>query len=360
MQANTEVPMMRSFVFFPVSLLLCSVLASGCGDKEEEGTDGTPGTDGTGTDGTDGTGSDGTGTDGSDGTATPPDAELSASSIAFGTIDLGDPDGRPSETVTLTNSGGSDLVVEDVFFDEDDHFMLADLAATTLAPGESLDLTVTFDPAAIGPQEDVLTLAVNDPDEPELEVALSGSSSGPQVVISPVTLDFGTVLIGCEDLQNVEIQNTGDRPLEVRNLEYNAPGGELSLDSDTLPTLPTSIDAGSSLQIPVRYAPVDSIPDFGTLRIETNDLMTRDQSGSQEGEGGWESASESFTADGGTTFPLSTVPAEAGSVSVSVDGAALRGGWSYDSATNAVEIDIPPAVGASVVVDYGVQGTCSR
>lgn len=361
MRANAEVTMTRSFVLFPVSLLVCSCLLAGCGDKDDEATDGTPGTDGTDGTGADGTGADGTGSDGtgSDGTAAPPDAELSASRIAFGDIDLGDPDGRPSETVTLTNTGGSDLDVSEVFFEEDDHFALAELADTTVSPGGSLDLTVTFDPDAIGPQEDVLTLAVNDPDEPELQVALSGSSSGPRVEVSPNTLDFGTVLIGCEDVQIVEVRNTGDRPLEVRDLEYNAPGGgELALDTEEIPTLPVSIDAGSSLELPIRYAPVDSIPDFGTLRLETNDILTRDQSGTQEGEGGWETESESFTADGGTTFPLSTVPADPGSVSVSVDGSVLRGGWSYDSGANAVEVDIPPAVGAAVVVDYGVQGTC--
>ncbi|MEM1054490.1 MAG: M36 family metallopeptidase [Bacteroidota bacterium] len=102
-----------------------------------------------------------------------PNAALSATSV---TLDVSRGDSA-SESLTLTNDGGRDLdwSISDASGDLPD-WLSMDVAGGSLAPGASVDITVTMDPGVNYPaattQETTLVLTSNDPDG-AIEMAMS-------------------------------------------------------------------------------------------------------------------------------------------------------------------------------------------
>jgi hypothetical protein len=79
-------------------------------------------------------------------------------------------------TVTITNEGTTDLTVTGVSLATGTAFAISGFPATpfVLAPAATQDVTVTFDPTALGALSDTLTVLSDDLDEGSVPVALSG------------------------------------------------------------------------------------------------------------------------------------------------------------------------------------------
>ena len=128
-------------------LLICA-LTVGCGD-DPSGLDGTP------------------------------DIGASASALAFGEIDLSF-GASVTQTVTLTNDGDGDLQIQSISLigaNAGEFALESGDAASTLNDGASRDITVSFDPASTGAKDAMLRITSDDPDEPTLDVDLTGTGS---------------------------------------------------------------------------------------------------------------------------------------------------------------------------------------
>ncbi|MCB9679161.1 MAG: choice-of-anchor D domain-containing protein [Alphaproteobacteria bacterium] len=101
-----------------------------------------------------------------------PDIEISPASVDFGgwPADCA----SPPATVTISNVGDADLVINDVFFGTGTAEFTQNGAATTLTPGSSTQVLVDFAPASIGTFSVDLMVASNDPDESVATVPLTG------------------------------------------------------------------------------------------------------------------------------------------------------------------------------------------
>lgn len=99
---------------------------------------------------------------------------VSPLSLNFGNtdIDVGD-----TQIVTLTNDGAVEVSVSALTLSDNDNYALdtADCGATpVLAPGDSCDLGLSFEPGAAGTFNATLSVDSNDSDEPSIVVQLSG------------------------------------------------------------------------------------------------------------------------------------------------------------------------------------------
>ncbi len=118
-----------------------------------------------------------------------PDTLGGPSDVDFGSVVVGDSE---TETVTLTNLGGdgdADITITDVSVSGDSAFSAGSASQTTLAPGESADVPVTFTP------DDAQA------NSGTLEVDHSGSNSPLSVALSGEGTSTAEVGFGKSDLQ---------------------------------------------------------------------------------------------------------------------------------------------------------------
>ena len=106
-----------------------------------------------------------------------PDIQVDESTLDFGTIAVGD---SAQLTLEISNNGASTLTIDSaVLADPSGPFATTFTGPENLAPGEALSLELTFTPVDHGAFEGTLTIASNDPDHPEVTVALQGEAIVP-------------------------------------------------------------------------------------------------------------------------------------------------------------------------------------
>jgi hypothetical protein len=165
---------MRAEVRMHRLVLLCSlVLVLACGDKDDDGISDDPADSGSG-DGA--VGGDGGDSGDSGGATTTPDIHLSETDLSFGSVTVGD---DASKAVTVSNTGDGTLHVTDVCLVDGTGPFAVDLpsAIAEIAPGTAAQFTVGFAPSETGTFADVVVVTSDDPDEPSLEITVSGGGS---------------------------------------------------------------------------------------------------------------------------------------------------------------------------------------
>lgn len=121
---------------------------------------------------------------------------------------------------------------------------------TSLTPGDTLTLPVTFTPAAVGNASGTLTL-----DTPQgiATIALSGAgqSPSPLLTINPTAISFGGIATGATRTASVMLANAGAQPLQLTSL---APPGA-PFDASGLPQPGTEIPSGGEVLVTLGFSP---------------------------------------------------------------------------------------------------------
>ena len=94
------------------------------------------------------------------------------------------------------------------------------------------------------------------------------SDCGPDINLSPATLNFGDVPSGSSVVLNTAVQNLGNADLNVSTIALCA---GTSTEFSWLPPAPFTLTPGASQTLAVTYAPVDDGLDTGCLEISSND-----------------------------------------------------------------------------------------
>lgn len=204
-----------------------------------------------------------------------PDIIVSPESYTFDALPV---DGTTTQTeeFTVTNEGDAALQITSLELDNANApFLLSALGKTLLASGESTSFTVTFQPITAEPASATVYVGSNDPDEPSVPVTLNGGGIAPQIELSPVTYDYGTPYIGCEQLVPLTVRNIGNADLVVSSIDYISASTEIGVDLEastaTNGPLPWTIAPGTELLVQMSYNPLDDYADDGYLTVHSND-----------------------------------------------------------------------------------------
>ncbi|MEM9116234.1 MAG: choice-of-anchor D domain-containing protein [Myxococcota bacterium] len=187
-----------------------------------------------------------------------PDIEVSPRQLNFGLTSLLAPSKR---SVLVSNVGFQDLRIEiDVDSDATGVFSSKDAVGDIIGSGDSRLIEIEFAPTAEQVFESLMVIESNDQDEDRVEVRLRGEGinlPACQYEVAPNVLNFGTV----------EINRTGVRPFEIRNLSQTSRclitslSLNQALDRDMVFQLPEGeltevfIEPGAALGVPVSFSP---------------------------------------------------------------------------------------------------------
>jgi hypothetical protein len=167
----------------------------------------------------------------------------------------------PSQTVTVTNTGATPLVVSQATAGGD--FTASNSCTTAISDAGTCKVTVNFTPTAIGARMATLTIYANIPGG-QITVPLAGSGvAGAAIVLSPTSVSFGSNLIGVATApaQNVTISNTGGSTV---NLQPAVVTGDFSITANTCST---SLAPNFGCTVALVFTPTASGTRGGTFSV---------------------------------------------------------------------------------------------
>jgi hypothetical protein len=231
---------------------------------------------------------------GGDTTAGAPDIAVDPAAIDFGTVASGD---SGAMNLTIANQGDETLNLADLSLATESYAITwTDVSSPIVAPGAAVETVVTWSPDSSGAMHDTLVITSDDPDEPEVDVPLSGNSPAGDISVTPATWDFGTLEVGASATTTVNVANVGDGPLVISDWSYSANDADLSvIDPGALAAMPTTLGPGESTDVVVQYAPSAGGPDEGTLSITSDDADTPNTGAAQFGAGEEPDPCDGFT-----------------------------------------------------------------
>lgn len=201
-----------------------------------------------------------------------PDIAITPASVQFGAVTVGN---SVTVNVNIANAGDADLDVNTVVLSGSADFSIPLLPTVfpwvTLAPGQSVDLPVTYTPSDVASDSGSLAITSNDPDEPTVTVPLSGNGIAPTldctISVLPLALNFGDVIVGNSATLTTTVSNSGSADCVVDALTL-AGSTDFSLGNISLPLI---IAPGMSADVPVVYTPSATGSDSGSLDVSNND-----------------------------------------------------------------------------------------
>ncbi|HVI08183.1 MAG TPA: choice-of-anchor D domain-containing protein, partial [Candidatus Binatia bacterium] len=193
------------------------------------------------------------------GTGVAPGVGLSASTLTFGSQIVGA--ASVAQTVTLTNTGTSNLTVSS-FIAEGDFILTSQDCAPPLTLGQNLSCTlqIVFQPQAVGARNGAVTISDSVGTH---VVALTGTGVAPGVGLSSSTLSFSSQLVGASSVaQNVTVTNTGTSNLTVSGVTAS---GDFAASGNCLTAGAMAPQAACTVS--VTFTPVASGARTGTVTL---------------------------------------------------------------------------------------------
>jgi hypothetical protein len=205
----------------------------------------------------------------------PPHADI-PSALPFGGAIPGTPRSLP---LTIGNTGNGPLSVTSLSVTPPTApFSVALMSLPDIAAGGSTTVQVTYSPAHVGDSDAAtLLVATNDPDQPLIQVALTGTGVSPGAQVTPESgVDFGSVLIGSNPAptRTITVANTGSGSLQVSSPSVvkdtlNVPITQYTVTPSR--PLPAMVTSGDSMTFTLTFAPAASVAYPGSIVINTND-----------------------------------------------------------------------------------------
>jgi hypothetical protein len=218
--------------------------------------------------------------------------------IPFGDVPITEPP-PPDETVTITNIGTADLVLEEIAVTNPlaPPFSITndDCSAKTLPPigqpNNSCTLTIQFNPSTTGLEEDTFDIQSNDPDTPTTTVRVSGIGVAPAIMVTPNPVEFRTVTVNPPTPPEitVTITNGGTADLVLEEIAVAnplAPPFSINTDDclDKTPLSPIG-QPNNSCTLTIQFNPSTTGREEDSFDIQSNDPDTPTTTIDVEGTG---------------------------------------------------------------------------
>jgi hypothetical protein len=192
-------------------------------------------------------------------------AQLSLSSTAlnFGNVLV---NGSSTQSVTLKNSGQSDLQVTQIGVTGNGFSVSGVATPVTIPSGQSVAVQTKYSPTAAGSTTGSITIAT-DVSNLTSNVALSGTGvAGTYTMsLSPASLSFGNVNVGSSSTQTVKLSNTGNSSVTVTQVATTGAGVSVSGIAT-----PVTIAPAQSATLTVKFSPATGGTTSGSVTV-TND-----------------------------------------------------------------------------------------
>jgi hypothetical protein len=288
-----------------------------------------------------------------------PNAGLSPSSLNFGNQNDGTT--SPPQTVTLTNTGNQNLNVTGVSITGTNNHDFAETNnCSRLAPNATCTISVTFTPSISGNETADVSFTDNAADSPQLvSLAGVGVGGGAIVVLSPTSLTFATQLVNTISAgQKVTLMNTGTASLSITSIAASG-------DFDQINTCGTSVAAGASCSITVKFKPSTLNTRTGSITV-TDNATTSPQTVSLSGTGTYIQLSPTLLNFGTVTVGTSSSPqaitlTNTDSVAVGIQGVSFTGVAKGDySQTNTCGSSMAQGASCSINVTFKPTATGTR
>jgi Abnormal spindle-like microcephaly-assoc'd, ASPM-SPD-2-Hydin len=169
--------------------------------------------------------------------------------------------------VTLTNNGQSSVTVSGIAVGKSE-FTTSNLSLPlVLLAGQSVDLSVSFTPTAMGRTGATIKLS-SSASNTALRLNVAGTGvSGEPVTASPSMVSFGQVAIGT--ISTVPVVLTNGRSWKVTLSALQTTGGGFSMSR---PSFPLTLGAGQSVTVNVAFAPQSAGTTGGKLFVSGSGL----------------------------------------------------------------------------------------
>ncbi len=273
---------------------------------------------------------------------------LSPASVSFGNVNLGS---SATQNVQLTNTGNSSVTVTQVAATGTGITVSGVTTPLTLAPSQTVALSVNYAPAANGATAGSITVTNNGGVSTTDAVTGTGVQAG--LNIMPTSVSFGSVVSGNTNSQTVQLKNSGTANLTIS--QATVTGSGLSLAGLSLPL---TLAPGQSGNFNVQYKPQGSGNVSGSVSIVSN-APNSPASVALSGTGiaatytiSVNPTSLSFgTVTDGTTAAQGFTVTNTGNSNVAISAMTLTGtGYSLQSGAGAVTLS--PNQSASVGVQF--------
>jgi len=190
-----------------------------------------------------------------------PDATLSPTTLTFATQLVGT--SSAAQSVTLSNYGTVTLGITSVGFTGADpgDFAQTKACGSSVAPGASCTISVTFKPTQGGSRTAMLSITDNAPGSPQ-SVTLTGTVTA--VELNPATLNFGVLQVGYSKSLPTMLTNVGSATLNFSGITTTGTDADEFSQTNTCNS---SVGAGKSCTITVTFRPREAGSDSAQVSI---------------------------------------------------------------------------------------------
>lgn len=249
------------------------------------------------------------------GTGLVPPVTLSATSLSFGSANLGSMSG--SQYVTLTNTGAVALTISSIAVTGTDasSFVFASNCGASLAVGAECTIHGHFAPTVSGALTAAVTITDNAAGSPQ-SIALSGAGLVPPVTLAATSLGFGSVTVDeISGSQYVTLTNTGTAALSITSIGVTGANASSFVFANTCGA---NLPAGANCSIHGHFAPMATGVQTAAVTI------TDSASGSPQ----------SIALSGTGVTPVAPVTLSATNLSFGTEAVGTSGASQYVTMTN--------------------------
>jgi len=172
--------------------------------------------------------------------------------------------------ITIANGGTQDLIVDYLqIFGEN---YSTELEGFVVPAGGWHQIDVSYTPLTFEHNEGYVDIYLPGENTPVDTVWLTGNGDAPLINLNPLSVDFGTPLLGCQPSEEITIQNDGNVDLSISDITLmSSVPQELHLNYGSLPAFPWTIYPGHRISFWMDYLPSDELSDTLSFEIHSSD-----------------------------------------------------------------------------------------
>src|SRR5262249_27609572 len=144
---------------------------------------------------------------------------LTPSSISFGSVN---PGSSNAQKVQLSNTGNSSVTITQLTASGAGISVSGISGQVTLAPSQTLPITVSYAPVTAGPTTGSITVTNND--GVNASASVTGTAVQASLGVTPTSVSFGSLLTGRTSTQTIQLKNTGTASLTVSQASVTGAG----------------------------------------------------------------------------------------------------------------------------------------